>query len=254
MIRQQVARSAGTTTVPAVILISGGCRMRRVLVVDDEPHIRTVLRGYLQADGFTVTEAGDGETALAALAAEAPQVVLLDVMLPGIDGLEVLRRLRTVSDAYVILVTARAEEVDKLVGLGVGADDYITKPFSPREVTARVKAVLRRDRGGRDQAETLLRFAGMAIDLPGRAVDVDGRAIALSSLEFDLLSALARAPGRVYSRTQLLDQVWGGDFYGDERVVDVHIRNLRAKLGDDATAPRLIATVRGAGYKFVGRT
>jgi DNA-binding response OmpR family regulator len=226
--------------------------MRRVLVVDDEPHIRTVLRGYLQADGFEVAEAADGAAALAAMCDQPPDLVLLDVMMPGIDGLEVLRQLRTFSDVYVILVTARAEEVDKLVGLGVGADDYVTKPFSPREVTARVKAVLRRDRGVRTAPEATLRFAGLTIDTAGRDVVVNGAPVTLSSLEFDLLAALAAAPGRVFSRAQLLERVWGYDFYGDERVVDVHIRSLRARLGDPAGDPRLIATVRGAGYKFVG--
>jgi DNA-binding response OmpR family regulator len=227
--------------------------MRRVLVVDDEPHIRTVLRGYLQADGFEVTEAADGEAAMVEMRDHPPDLVLLDVMLPGIDGLEVLRRLRTFSDAYVILVTARAEEVDKLVGLGVGADDYVTKPFSAREVTARVKAVLRRDRGVRTGQDAPLRFAGLTIDMAGRVVEANGAPVMLSSLEFDLLAALAGAPGRVFSRAQLLERVWGYDFYGDERVVDVHIRSLRARLGDPAADPRLIATVRGAGYKFVGR-
>jgi DNA-binding response OmpR family regulator len=226
--------------------------MRRVLVVDDEPHIRTVLRGYLEADGFEVAEAADGAAALAAMRDQPPDLVLLDVMMPGIDGLEVLRQLRTFSDVYVILVTARAEEVDKLVGLGVGADDYVTKPFSPREVTARVKAVLRRDRGVRTAPEATLRFAGLTIDTAGRDVVVNGAPVTLSSLEFDLLAALAAAPGRVFSRAQLLERVWGYDFYGDERVVDVHIRSLRARLGDPAGDPRLIATVRGAGYKFVG--
>lgn len=228
--------------------------MRRVLVVDDEPHIRTVLRGYLEADGFGVVEAADGETALTTLRGDPPDLVLLDVMLPGADGLDVLRQLRTFSDVYVILVTARAEEIDKLIGLGVGADDYVTKPFSPREVTARVKAVLRRDRGGRTGADAVLRFDGLTVDLPGRETTVRGTPVTLSSLEFDLLAAFVSAPGRVFSRAQLLERVWGYDFYGDERVVDVHIRNLRARLGDDASDPHLIATVRGAGYKFVGRT
>jgi len=226
--------------------------MRRVLVVDDEPHIRTVLRGYLQADGFEVAEAADGAAALAVMRDQPPDLVLLDVMMPGIDGLEVLRQLRTFSDVYVILVTARAEEVDKLVGLGVGADDYVTKPFSPREVTARVKAVLRRDRGIRAIDGDPLRFDGLTIDTAGREVIANGTPVVLSSLEFDLLAALAAAPGRVFSRAQLLERVWGYDFYGDERVVDVHIRSLRARLGDPAGDPRLIATVRGAGYKFIG--
>jgi DNA-binding response OmpR family regulator len=227
--------------------------MRQVLVVDDEPHIRTVLRGYLEAAGFAVSEAGDGETAVQDVRRDQPDLVLLDVMLPGMDGLEVLRQLRSFTDVYVILVTARTEEVDKLVGLGVGADDYITKPFSPREVAARVKAVLRRDRGTREAPGTVLRFEGLTIDKDTREVRADDSMVNLSALEFDVLTALAETPGRVFSRRQLLEGVWGYDFYGDERVVDVHIRSLRARLGDDAASPRLIATVRGVGYKFTGR-
>ena len=227
--------------------------MRRVLVVDDEPHIRTVLRGYLEAAGFAVSEAGDGGAAVHQVRRDPPDLVLLDVMLPGRDGLEVLREVRTFSDVYVILVTARTEEIDKLLGLGVGADDYVTKPFSPREVAARVKAVLRRDRGPRDAAGPVLRFEGLTIDKDAREVRVDGAAVNLSALEFDVLTALAEAPGRVFSRRQLLEGVWGYDFFGDERVVDVHIRGLRSRLGDDAGNPRLIATVRGVGYKFAGR-
>jgi len=227
--------------------------MRQVLVVDDEPHIRTVLRGYLEADGFAVAEAADGEAAIRLVRQRPPDLMLLDVKLPGIDGLEALRRVRTFSDVYVILVTARSEEVDKLVGLAVGADDYVTKPFSPREVAARVKAVLRRDRGPRAAAAAVLRFDGLTIDKDAREVRVDGAEVSLSALEFDVLAALADSPGRVFSRRQLLEQVWGYDFFGDERVVDVHIRSLRARLGDLAASPRLIATVRGVGYKFAGR-
>ena len=226
--------------------------MRRVLIVDDEPRIREVLRGFLAAEGFEVEEAGGGEAALERMRKGGADLVLLDVMLPGIDGLETLRRLREFSDAYVILVTARAEEVDKLVGLGVGADDYVTKPFSAREVTARVKAVLRRDRAATTRSHEL-RFDGLTIDEAGREVCRDGSTVPLSTLEFDLLDALASQPGRVFSRQQLLERVWGYDFYGDERVVDVHVRSLRSRLGDDANAPELIATVRGVGYKFVGR-
>src|SRR5215831_11514616 len=170
--------------------------MRRVLVVDDEPHIRAVLRGYLEAAGFAVAEAGDGEAAVHEVRRDPPDLMLLDVMLPGRDGLEVLREVRTFSDVYVILVTARTEEIDKLLGLGVGADDYITKPFSPREVAARVKAVLRRDRGPRDAAGPVLRFDGLTIDKDAREVRVDGAAVNLSALEFDVLAALAEAPGR----------------------------------------------------------
>src|SRR6266700_5240536 len=227
--------------------------MRRVLVVDDEPHIRAVLRGYLEADGFAVFEAADGEEAVRQVRQDAPDLVLLDVMLPEIDGIEALRQVRTFSDVYVIVVTARAEEVDKLVGLGVGADDYVTKPFSPREVTARVKAVLRRDRGMRDAGAAVLWFEGLTVDRDGREVRVEDTPVTLSALEFDLLAALADAPGRVFSRRQLLERVWGYDFFGDERVVDVPIRSLRGRLGDDAANPRLIAAVRGVGDKFTGR-
>jgi len=223
----------------------------RVLVVDDEPNIRTVLRGYLEAEGFLVDEVGDGEHALAAMASRPADVVLLDVMLPGVDGLEVLRRLRHGGDPFVVVVSARTDEVDRLLGLGLGADDYITKPFSPREVVARVKAMLRRGRAPAADDQPL-RFRGLEIDRAGRAVTAAGTSVELSTLEFDLLRALAEAPGRVFSRRQLLERVWDYDFFGDERVVDVHVRNLRAKIGDDATDPRFIATVRGAGYKFVG--
>ncbi|MBI1352501.1 MAG: response regulator [Actinomycetales bacterium] len=226
--------------------------MRRVLVVDDETSIRLVLRGYLESDGFAVEEAEDGETALSIARGGDVDLVLLDVMMPDLDGLEVLRRLRTFSSAYVILVTARAEEVDKLVGLEVGADDYVTKPFSPREVLARVRAVLRRDRIMRSDERTVLRYEGLTINVDGRMVHVGDEAVDLTTLEFDLLTAMAESPGRVFSRAQLLERVWGYDFYGDERVVDVHIRSLRAKLSDDATAPRFIGTVRGVGYKFMG--
>ena len=225
---------------------------RRVLVVDDEAGIRRVLRAYLEADGFTVVEAATGNDALTELRRERPDVVLLDVMLPDMDGLEVLRRIRATSGVGVVLVTARAEESDTLVGLAVGADDYVTKPFSPREVVARVKAVLRRARDDEPDPEHL-EFAGLSVDLGAREVTVDGRPVTPSALEFDLLGALARSPARVFSRRQLLERVWGDDFYGDERVVDVHIRSLRRLLSDDVSAPRFIGTVRGVGYKFVGQ-
>lgn len=225
----------------------------RIVVADDEAHIRDVLRGYLEAEGFDVVQAADGNEALRLAREHRPDLVLLDVTMPGLDGVEVLRQLRTESDVYVIMVTARADELDKLVGLAVGADDYITKPFSPREVVARVKAVLRR---GRDTAPTapdeILAFKGLAIDLPRRTLTRDGVPVELSALEFDLLVALARAPGRVLTRRQLLEQVWGWDFFGDERVVDVHIRSIRRALGDPADAPQLVGTVRGVGYRFLG--
>lgn len=231
---------------------------RQILVVDDEAQIRRVLRAYLEADGFGVVEAGSGRETLEAMAGPDVDLVLLDVGLPDMDGMEVLRRLRSTSDVYVILVTARSEELDKLVGLTIGADDYVTKPFSPREVVARVNTVLRRDRtlrgatpshpGARDEVR---RFPGLVIDARTREIHVDTDEITLSTLEFDLLWALAEDCGRVFSRAQLLERVWGYDFYGDERVVDVHVRNIRRVLRDDAARPRIIGTVRGVGYKFL---
>jgi DNA-binding response OmpR family regulator len=223
-----------------------------VLVVDDEARIRSILAAYLTAEGFEVLEAGTGAEALEIAGRTDPDLVLLDLGLPDIDGLEVLRRLRATSPVYVVLVTARSEEVDRIVGLTVGADDYVTKPFSPREVVARVRAVLRRRRdepAPRDSDVHL--FPGLGIDEARREVTVDDQQVALSALDFDLLLALASAPGRVFSRAQLLERVWGYDFFGDERVVDVHIRGMRRALGDDATAPSVIGTVRGVGYKFL---
>jgi DNA-binding response OmpR family regulator len=228
--------------------------MARVLVVDDEPQIRTILRAYLSAAGFQVLDAATGAQALRVLTSEPPDLVLLDIGLPDLDGLEVLRTLRRTSDVYVVLVTARAEEVDKLVGLGVGADDYVTKPFSPREVVARVQAVLRRTRPVGPTSpgpDDLLLFDGVSIHTTRREVRVGDDQAVLTALEFDLLVALAASPGRVFSRAQLLEKVWGYDFFGDERVVDVHVRGMRKALGDDAMAPRIIGTVRSVGYKFL---
>ncbi len=221
-----------------------------VLVVDDEAPIREVVRRYLQAEGVEVVEAADGPTALEMFDTHSPDVVVLDVMLPGLDGVEVLRRLRTRSDVYVVMLTARTEETDRLIGLSVGADDYVSKPFSPRELVARVKALLRRPHMA-EAADVVQQFGDLIVDPDRREVRVAGAEVELSALEFDILSALASSPGRVFSRRQLLERVWGYDFYGDERVVDVHIRNLRRALGDDADAPRWIGTVRGVGYKFV---
>jgi len=225
---------------------------RRVLVVDDEAQIRSILKAYLAAEGFSVDEASTGADALNALRAK-PDIVLLDVGLPDLTGLEVLAKIRATSDVYVILVTARAEEVDKLVGLSVGADDYITKPFSPREVVARVRTVLRRARPDAPPVpvDDVFRFPGLTIDPGSREVTTEAGTAELSALDFDLLVALASSPGRVFSRSQLLEKVWGYDFYGDERIVDVHIKAMRAALGDDASAPRVIGTVRGVGYKFL---
>lgn len=222
----------------------------RVLVVDDEPKIREMLSRYLSADGFEVTEASDGDDALGLVEKVRPDVVILDVRLPRRDGFEVLAELRRTSSAYVIMLTARAEEVDRLLGLSLGADDYVTKPFSPREVVARVKAVLRRAREPAP-AEDIIEVGALEVDLGRRRVSFRGSAVELTALEFDLLSAVASSPGRVFTRRQLLERVWGWDFFGDERVVDVHVRNIRQKLGDDAQRPAVIATVRGIGYKLV---
>jgi DNA-binding response OmpR family regulator len=226
---------------------------RRVLVVDDEANIRQLLTDYLHRDGFEVEQAVSGEQALDALSRHEPDLVILDVRLPGIDGFETLRRIRATSDVYVLMLTARSEEADTLIGLEVGADDYVTKPFSPREVVARVRTLLRR-RGGDAPADDSRVFEGLSLDASRHEVIADGALATLTALEFDLLDALTSSPGRVFTRRQLIERVWGGDFYGDERIVDVHVRKLRSAIADPAESPRFIATVRGVGYKFVGRT
>jgi DNA-binding response OmpR family regulator len=225
----------------------------RILVVDDEANLRNLVGSYLRAEGWEVSEAADGVTGVEVVRQRRPDLVILDIMMPGIDGIEALRRIRTFSDVYVILLTARAEEMDKVVGLAVGADDYLTKPFSPRELVARVKAILRRRDRSRvsDRTTDRLSFLGLMIDRVRRRVEVDDCARDLTALEFDLLLALASQPGRVFSRRQLIEAVWGWDYFGDERVVDVHIANLRRSLGDDASGPRFIETVRGVGYRFL---
>jgi DNA-binding response OmpR family regulator len=223
----------------------------RVLVVDDEPPIRSVVRGFLERDGMVVAEAGDGPDAVAQARAFAPDVVVLDIMLPGFDGLEVLRQVRAFADPYVLLLTARAEEVDRIVGLTVGADDYLTKPFSPRELVARVEALLRRRRGGPvSRGDEVLRAGSLVIDRRRREVTVSGRPVELTALEFAILETLARDPGVVLSRQQLLDAVWGVDFVGDDHVLEVHVGNLRRKLSDDPGRPRFVETVRGIGYRL----
>jgi len=227
-------------------------RPNRVLVVDDEANIRRIVTSYLRADGFEVVEAADGKAALAAFDRTAPDLVLLDVMMPGGDGIEVLRELRRRSDVYVIMLTARAEETDRVIGLSVGADDYVTKPFGAKELVARVKAVLRRRREAPAAAGvTVMRLDGLTIDVDRHEVLRDGEPVTLTALEFELLAALAATPGRVFSRRQLLERIWGWDHVGDDRIVDVHIRKLRRALGDDATDPRFLATVRGVGYKAI---
>jgi DNA-binding response OmpR family regulator len=219
-----------------------------VLVVDDEPPIVDLVTGYLAREGYVVTSATDGLDALELVRTTAPDVVVLDVMLPGLDGIEVCRRLRTFSDAYVLMLTARGEEIDRIVGLTVGADDYLVKPFSPRELVARVKALLRRPRVEGDAAAAVP--AGLVLDEARRSVSVDGSDVDLTALEFNLLALLARDPGVVIGRQAILDAVWGADFVADEHLVDVHIANLRRKLGDDPARPRFVETVRGVGYRM----
>lgn len=221
----------------------------RILVVDDESTVRQTVAAYLERDGFTVYQAADGPAALKAARAFQPDLIVLDIMLPGVDGLEVLRQIRTASDVYVLLLTARADETDKIVGLTVGADDYLTKPFSPRELAARVKAILRRGRSAEGGDRTLV-IDALRIDPDSRQVWLAGRSVDLTAIEFDLLHALARHAGRVLSREQLIEQVWGYDYYGDERVVDVHIGRLRKKLQEDAGDLEIIVTVRGVGYRL----
>ncbi|MGW4729827.1 response regulator transcription factor [Streptomyces shenzhenensis] len=227
---------------------------QRILIVDDEPRIRMTVRGYLEADGFEVLEAGDGPSGLAAAVREQPDLVVLDVMLPGLDGFEVLRRIRAIGRTPVILLTARTEELDRVIGFTAGSDDYVTKPFSPRELALRARAVLRRTHSPEAEEDRVLRFEGLAIDPDARTVTRDDdRSVELSALDFDLLMALARAPGRVFTRRGLIESLWGRDFFGDERVVDVHIRTLRRALGDDANAPQFVGTVRAIGYRFLAR-
>ncbi|RME49001.1 MAG: DNA-binding response regulator [Caldilineae bacterium] len=220
----------------------------KILVVDDEAGIRDVVTAYLRREGYEVYTAADGPGGLKAARAYKPDLIVLDIMLPGMDGLEVLTRLRRESDVYVIMLTARSEETDKVIGLSVGADDYLTKPFSPRELVARVKAALRRLRaGGGTAAESpVLAFRHVRVDTGRRQVWVNEEPVSLTTTEFDLLKTLAEHRGMVLSREQLLEKVWGHDFYGDDRVVDVHIGHIRQKLGDD----RFIVTVRGVGYRF----
>lgn len=228
--------------------------MIRALVVDDEPSLVRAVVGYLEREGFAVQSAADGEQALDLARRDDPDVVVLDLALPGIDGVEVCRALRTFSDAYVIMLTARADEVDKLIGLSVGADDYLTKPFSPRELVARIRTMLRRPRASRSETvgsdPARRRFGALAVDRLAREVQMDGVPISLTRTEFDLLDALAERPRQAFTRRQLLDRVWADDWVGDEHLVDIHIGHIRRKLDDDPQEPRYILTVRGIGYRM----
>ena len=223
----------------------------KILVIDDEPAILNLVTAYLKAEGYEYSTATDGLTGEKAARTFKPDLIVLDVMLPGMDGIELLARLRRESDVYVIMLTARSEETDKIIGLSVGADDYLTKPFSPRELIARIKAALRRIQAGVQFTEVsgILVFAHIRIDPAARRVWVDEQAIDLTAVEFDLLVALAEHNGLVLSREQLLEKAWGYEYFGDTRVVDVHIGHIRQKLGNDA----FIETIRGVGYRFEDR-
>ena len=221
----------------------------RVLVVEDELPIVELVRGYLEREGWSVETADDGAVALEHVRTERPDVVILDIMLPGLDGVGACHRMRTFSDTYIIMLTARAEEIDRIVGLSVGADDYLTKPFSPRELVARIKALLRRPRAVTEPVT----LTGLVLDESRHEVRVDGQPVTLTATEFGILATLARDPGIVVGRAALLDHVWGSDYGGDDHLVDVHVANLRRKLGDDPAAPRFIETVRSVGYRLVDR-
>lgn len=220
----------------------------KILVVDDEQNILNLVTAYLRPEGYEVKTAVDGRIALQLCRAFQPDLLVLDIMLPGMDGLELLAQLRRESDVYVILLTARSEETDKLVGLAVGADDYLTKPFSPRELVARIKAALRRLQSGNLPESQVMQFAHLRIDPAARRVWADGQEVELTTTEFDLLKTLAEHRGMVLSREQLLEQVWGQNFFGEIRVVDVHLGHVRQKLGPHHG----IVTVRGVGYRFEG--
>ena len=225
----------------------------RVLVVEDEKNMVALLRKYLEREGFEVYEAFDGPAAIEAAGLAEPDVVVLDWMLPGLDGIEVLRELRRSSEAYVIMLTARTEEVDRIVGLSTGADDYLTKPFSPGELVARIRAMLRRPRTGAREAveeDAPMEFGELTIDPGRREVRLGEEQVSLTALQFDLLATLASRPGLVFSRRQLLERVWGDDYFGGDHVVDVHVANLRKKVEDDPSSPRYVQTVRGVGYRF----
>jgi DNA-binding response OmpR family regulator len=222
---------------------------QKILVVDDEPEIVKLVRAYLERAGFAVVTAYEGQQALAVFRHERPNLVVLDLNLPGMDGLDVCRALRRDSDVPIIMLTARLEEADRLIGLELGADDYVVKPFSPREIVARVRAVLRRSEGVPVRPE-VVSVGEVTIDLTRRTAEVNGKLLDLTTMEFDLLAVLVEHPGQVFSRLQLLEQVQGAAYEGYERTIDVHIKNLRKKLDDDPLNPRYIETLRGVGYRF----
>jgi len=223
--------------------------VKRVLVVDDEPKITQLVRDYLERGGFAVTTASDGTSALALARSERPDLVILDLGLPDKDGLDVTRALRRDSSIPLIVLTARAEESDRLVGLELGADDYVTKPFSPKELVARVRAVLRRA-AAYPADDELIRVADVVLDVPRRRVTIAAEAVELTATEFELLTTLARHPGRVFTRAQLLDAVRGVAFESYERAIDAHVKNIRHKIEPDPRRPRYLLTAYGVGYRF----
>jgi DNA-binding response OmpR family regulator len=223
----------------------------KVLVVDDEPTVREVVASYLRRDGHEVAEAGDGHTALELLDADPPDLIVLDMMLPGVNGLDILRRVRSVSSIPVIMLTARAEESDRVAGLELGADDYVVKPFSPRELAARVNGVLRRSAGRVEDAPPTLTFDGLQIEPLSREVRMGGEVVDMTPKEFDVLLFLASSPRQVFSRAQLLESVWqSSPEWQDPATVTVHVRRIRNKIESDAEHPRWITTVWGVGYRF----
>jgi len=228
--------------------------MKTILVVDDEPKITQLVRDYLERAGFAVRVAYDGKSALSAARTEKPDMVILDLGLPFLDGLDFTREFRKFSNAPIIMLTARAEEVDKLVGLELGADDYMTKPFSPKELVARVKVVFRRIENAANVGAEVIRAADLTLDLPRLSVTAAGRDLEeLTPTEFELLVALARQPGRVFSRAQLLDAIHGVAFESYERAIDAHVKNIRKKIEPIPSEPRYVLTVYGVGYKFVDK-
>jgi two-component system alkaline phosphatase synthesis response regulator PhoP len=224
--------------------------VRTVLVVDDEPEIVRILRDYLERAGFKVLTASDGEAAVAAARREKPDLVVLDLGLPSLDGLDVARALRRDGEVPIIMLTARSEETDRVAGLELGADDYVAKPFSPREVVARVRAVLRRVEATHSQGDVVRVGDAIELDVPRRETSVDGRRVELTATEFQLLLHMARQPGRVFTRAQLLDAVHGVAVESYERAIDAHVKNIRRKIEQDPHAPRRLQTVFGVGYRL----
>jgi two-component system alkaline phosphatase synthesis response regulator PhoP len=226
----------------------------RILVVDDEDAIVQLITYNLKRAGYDVISASNGEDALNLARTERPDLIILDLMLPGMDGFDVCREIRKERDTPILMLTARGEEIDRVIGFELGADDYVVKPFSPRELVGRVKAILRRSRkeAAPEQGDETLTFGPLSINFVTYEVTRDGRRIDLTPTEYQILKVLAQHPGRVFTRDELVDRVMGPDFYGDVRTIDVHIRHLRAKIEANPSEPELIETVRGAGYKFTG--